>query len=257
MSLIMQEIQDEIYCNVERHYRDNNLEKYLQSLLFKYDIKDICSAVISSNEWRDGAMKNFCDLAKEYNSKIFKNHNGNSYLVLESYEKYCLIQKIGVNSPEQFIVAYNTQSLDDGTWVWDRGGYFVTYENAKKDFTEKCNNLYIRKQERIIEKLDNELAEFKAGMFKKPPEQLYSCAYEISCVEDFYGVLAESHDFEEHELDALLNNDVKILSSLYGDWIDSDYGRREAMQDLYLDFIHDIEHKDNEIEVNVDEELEL
>jgi hypothetical protein len=253
----MQELHDEIYLNVEKHYRENNLEKYLQALLFKYDIKDICKAVLGEKEWTYGAMKEFCDLAKQYDTNIFKNHNKNSYLVLERNNDYYLLQKIGVDSPEQFILAYNLQCLDDGTWEWDRGSYFDVYESSYNAYIEKSKNSFYQKEAQVISKLEKELEEFKAEMVTKSPDELYSCAYEISTVEDFYYLLTGDHDFDEQELDVLLRDQTKILATLYGDWMDSDFNSCDDMREVYTEFIYELEHTEPEIGSNIEEDYEL
>lgn len=98
---------------------------------------------------------------------------------------------------------------------------------------------------KLIGKLEKELAEFKDSLMELSSKEIIDSSYKITCMETIQDYLAYDRDYSKFELKTLLKRE-HILEECYDDWLDSDGSFREVIEfsvDDMIDFIRDNEVK--------------
>lgn len=97
---------------------------------------------------------------------------------------------------------------------------------------------------KLIEKLERELADFKDSLKELPGEQIIENSYKITCMETIQDYLAYDKDYSKFELKTLLKRE-HILEECYDDWLSNDGSLREVLEFSVDDTIDTI--RDNEV----------
>lgn len=98
---------------------------------------------------------------------------------------------------------------------------------------------------KLIEKLERELTDFKDSLKGLPAEQIIDNSYKITCMQTIQDYLAYDKDYSKFELKTLLKRE-HILEECYDDWLSNDGSLREALEfsiDDTIDLIRDNEVK--------------
>lgn len=98
---------------------------------------------------------------------------------------------------------------------------------------------------KLIEKLERELTDFKDSLKGLPAEQIIDNSYKITCMQAIQDYLAYDKDYSKFELKTLLKRE-HILEECYDDWLSNDGSLREAIEfsvDDTIDIIRDNEVK--------------
>lgn len=97
---------------------------------------------------------------------------------------------------------------------------------------------------KLVKKLEKELADFKASLKGLPGEQIIENSYKITCMETIQDYLINDKDYSRFELKTLLKRE-QILEECYDDWLSNDGSLREALEYSIDDTIDTI--RDNEV----------
>ena len=98
---------------------------------------------------------------------------------------------------------------------------------------------------KLIEKLERVLTDFKDSLKGLPAEQIIDNSYKITCMQKIQDYLAYDKDYSKFELKTLLKRE-HILQECYDDWLSNDGSLREALEfsiDDTIDLIRDNEVK--------------
>ena len=104
---------------------------------------------------------------------------------------------------------------------------------------------------KLIEKLERELTDFKDSLKGLPAEQIIDNSYKITCMQTIQDYLAYDKDYSKFELKTLLKRE-HILQECYDDWLSNDGSLREALEfsiDDTIDLIEIMRSKKNEIKM--------
>ncbi len=97
---------------------------------------------------------------------------------------------------------------------------------------------------KLIEKLESELTDFKNSLKGLPGEQIIENSYKITCMETIQEYLINDKDYSKFELKTLLKRE-QILEECYDDWLSNDGSLREVLEFSVDDTIDTI--RDNEV----------
>ena len=97
---------------------------------------------------------------------------------------------------------------------------------------------------KLIEKLERELTDFKDSLKGLPAEQIIDNSYKITCMQTIQEYLATDKDYSKFELKTILKRE-HILQECYDDWLSNDGSLREALEFSIDDTIDRI--RDNEV----------
>lgn len=69
---------------------------------------------------------------------IIKNKNGRRYILICKNGEWAILETINTVSykPKEFIVVYNLQNSDDGSYFWSKGNYCRTLSEAEQIFNK-------------------------------------------------------------------------------------------------------------------------
>ena len=84
--------------------------------------------------------------------------------------------------------------------------------------------------DKLYEKMKRELADLKANLIQKPPEEIIQSSYELVTKEDILTVFEIEESFELQEYKALLRT-KKPLEYLYQEWLSYDGSVMNAIRD--------------------------
>jgi len=73
----------------------------------------------------------------------------------------------------------------------------------------------------LIQKINQELYDFKEDLLQKNSKEVIECAYELVCKQEISDYLSYDKYYTRPELEALLNSKI-ILSQAFNEWLDSD-----------------------------------
>ena len=94
---------------------------------------------------------------------------------------------------------------------------------------------------KLIEKLERELTDFKDSLKGLPAEQIIDNSYKITCMQTIQDYLAYDKDYSKFELKTLLKRE-HILQECYDDWLSCDGNLRETLEysvDDTIDILRD------------------
>ena len=97
---------------------------------------------------------------------------------------------------------------------------------------------------KLIEKLESELTDFKNSLKGLSGEQIIENSYKITCMETIQEYLINDKDYSKFELKTLLKRE-QILEECYDDWLSNDGSLREVLEFSVDDTIDTI--RDNEV----------
>ncbi len=83
---------------------------------------------------------------------------------------------------------------------------------------------------KVYEKLEHELDDFKAKLKAKSPDEIISSAYELVSKEDILAVFESKENFKLQDYKALLKC-KKPLEYLYQEWLSYDVSAMDAVRD--------------------------
>lgn len=106
----------------------------------------------------------------------------------------------------------------------------------------------------LYKKLEKEYKEFITGIEKMPSKNIINSAYEITCKSEFVDMFDGTGNYSNDELISLLklNN---TLNELYDDWIHSDNGLHQILEDNASEFINEIVEENKQSIVTNNKEL--
>ena len=97
---------------------------------------------------------------------------------------------------------------------------------------------------KLIGKLEKELAEFKDSLMELSSKEIIDSSYKITCMETIQDYLINDKDYSRFELKTLLKRE-QILEECYDDWLSNDGSLREVLEYSIDDTIDTI--RDNEV----------
>ena len=90
----------------------------------------------------------------------------------------------------------------------------------------------MKKQNRVLRKIDNAYDEFKCGMVQHDSNDVYDFAYKIHCIEEIYTILINGYPFDEGVVKAILNFKGNILEQIYAEWLEVDITEGNVFGDI-------------------------
>lgn len=108
-------------------------------------------------------------------------------------------------------------------------------------------------EDKLYEKLENELKDFKAQIKEKGADYAIDKAYELTAKQEIIDSIQFDHELSKTEIKALLSRE-NVLDELYDDWLSFDGNMREHINysvDKSLNLITD-EHKKDKVKTKND-----
>ena len=88
--------------------------------------------------------------------------------------------------------------------------------------------------QKLAEKVERELADFREDILSKSPQEVYDAAYQIILKNDIAECFSEA-DYSPQAAKALLKS-PNLLNDIYAEWIETDYSHMEDLRQTIADF---------------------
>ena len=154
-------------------------------------------------------LNNIAKAFVEFEKNIF--HNGNSIFFKLAEKGDKTLFKNMNDTPERFVVASFTETIGSNV-TWSFGKYFAERNSAEKNLND---NEQISNYEKLIEKVNNEIDNFKNEIKGMTPDDLLKNAdklYFVKKADDYFNS-GNAATLSENSISSLMQ--IKVIDTLY------------------------------------------
>lgn len=185
-------------------------------------------------------LNNIAKAFVEFEKNIFHNGNSTFFKLAEKGDK-TLFKNMN-DTPERFVVASFTETIGSNV-TWSFGKYFAERNSAEKNLND---NEQISNYEKLIEKVNNEIDNFKNEIKGMTPDDLLKNAdklYFVKKADDYFNS-GNAETLSENSISSLMQ--IKVIDTLYQNHADG------ADIENTINSVVDIMQEKSEIDIDIE-----